>query len=115
MSPLSMEYGAKKSLTANAFSYPGHAFASWTTQPNGTGTRYSDMQSVGNLTDVDGGTVNLYAQWTPLTYTVTFRDGYDGSTIKTVKVSHGDSVTAPSFPAHVGYRMGFPAVEHHEQ
>ena len=103
MSPLSMEYDAKKTLTANAFSYAGHTFASWTTQPNGSGMRYSDMQSVGNLTDVDGGTVNLYAQWTPLTYTVTFRDGYDGSTIKTARVSHGDSVTAPSFPSHVGY------------
>ena len=103
MSPLSMEYDARKTLTANAFSYAGHTFASWTTQPDGSGMRYSDMQSVGNLTDVDGGTVNLYAQWTPLTYTVTFRDGYDGSTIKTARVSHGDSVTAPSFPAHVGY------------
>lgn len=103
MSPLSMEYGTKKTLTANAFSYSGHAFASWTTQPDGTGARYSDMQSVGNLTDVDGGTVNLYAQWTALAYTVTFVDGYDGSTIKTAKVSHGDSVTAPSFPSHIGY------------
>ena len=103
MSPLSMEYDAKKTLTANAFSYAGHTFASWTTQSDGSGMCYSDMQSVGNLTDVDGGTVNLYAQWTPLTYTVTFRDGYDGSTIKTVRVSHGDSVTAPSFPGHVGY------------
>ena len=103
MSPLSMEYDAKKTLTSNAFSYAGHTFASWTTQPDGSGMCYSDMQSVGNLTDVDGGTVNLYAKWTPLTYTVTFRDGYDGSTIKTARVSHGDSVTAPSFPSHVGY------------
>lgn len=103
MSPLSMEYDARKTLTANAFSYAGHTFASWTTQPDGSGMRYSDMQSVENLTDADGGTVNLYAKWTPLTYTVTFRDGYDGSTIKTARVSHGDSVTAPSFPSHVGY------------
>ena len=103
MSPLSMEYDAKKTLTANAFSYAGHTFALWTTQPDGSGMRYSDMQSVGNLTDVDGGTVNLYAKWTPLTYTVTFRDGYDGSTIKTARVSHGDSVTEPSFPSHIGY------------
>ena len=103
MSPLSMEYDARKTLTANAFSYAGHTFASWTTQPDGSSMRYSDMQSVGNLTDVDGGTVNLYAQWTPLTYTVTFCDGYDGSTIKTARVSHGDSVIAPSFPSHVGY------------
>lgn len=103
MSPLLMEYDARKTLTANAFSYAGHTFASWTTQPDGSGMRYSDIQSVENLTDADGGTVNLYAKWTPLTYTVTFRDGYDGSTIKTARVSHGDSVTAPSFPGHVGY------------
>ena len=39
-------------------------FDSWNTNPNGTGTKYTNQQNVQNLTDVNSGTVNLYAQWT---------------------------------------------------
>ena len=37
-----------------------------------TSTTYTDEQSVKNLTATDGATINLYAIWTPNTYTVTF-------------------------------------------
>jgi len=39
-------------------------FRGWNTAVNGSGTAYTDQQSVKNLTATDGATVNLYAQWT---------------------------------------------------
>lgn len=62
---MSMTYGTAKNLTANGFTRTGHAFKNWNTKSDGTGTSYSDKQSVNNLTSTNGGTVNLYAQWTP--------------------------------------------------
>ena len=40
-------------------------FAGWNTAANGSGTAYSNQQSVKNFTATNGGTVTLYAQWTP--------------------------------------------------
>ena len=39
-------------------------FQGWTTAANGSGTRYSNQQSVKNLTATNGGNITLYAQWT---------------------------------------------------
>ncbi|MBQ9058112.1 MAG: InlB B-repeat-containing protein [Atopobiaceae bacterium] len=39
----------------------------------------------------------------PQTYTVTFKDGVDGKTLKTETVQSGQSATAPSAPEHTGY------------
>lgn len=65
MSNLSMTYGVAKNLTANAFSKTGNAFVKWNTKADGSGTSYTNKQSVKNLTSTQGGTVNLYAQWDP--------------------------------------------------
>lgn len=50
-------YGVAKALTAN----DGFYFGSWNTQANGSGTKYTDKQSVTNLTATNKGTVTLYA------------------------------------------------------
>ena len=67
-------YGTAKALTANSFNNNLYSFAGWTTNPDGTGTAYTDGESVSNLTTVEGGVVDLYAKWTPTwttgTYTV---------------------------------------------
>ena len=55
-------------LAGNAFSKPNYEFAGWNTEPDGTGTTYTDGQVV-TLTNSD---LNLYAQWRVITYTVTF-------------------------------------------
>ncbi|MBP5360980.1 MAG: InlB B-repeat-containing protein [Bacteroidaceae bacterium] len=58
-------YDTAQNLTANAFTAAtGYVFAGWNTQPGGNGTAYTDGQEVINLTATDGGTVDLYAQWT---------------------------------------------------
>ena len=59
-------------LTANAFTRMGYTFTGWNTKADGTGTAYTDGQSVSNLTTTSNDTINLYAQWTPITYHITY-------------------------------------------
>ena len=65
-------YGTDKALTTNGFTKTGYTFSKWNTNAAGTGTNYTNGQSVSNLTTTNKGTVNLYAQWTANSYTVTF-------------------------------------------
>ena len=103
MTDMDMEYDKAKDLTTNAFALAGHSWLSWNTAANGSGKTYSNGQSVKNLTETDGGTVTLYAQWSTNSYTVTFVDGHDGKTIKQESVNYGGAATAPDAPKHEGY------------
>lgn len=72
MANQSVTYDQTFNLTANAYQKDGYRFAGWNTSPDGTGQSFSNGQAVSNLTAMDGGVVTLYAQWTPITYTVHF-------------------------------------------
>ena len=48
----------------------GYTFAGWYTQSNGTGTKYNPGSNY--AADQNGGTVNLYAKWTPWTYNIKY-------------------------------------------
>ena len=72
MDPLTCIYDKERPLTANTFFLPGYQFTEWNTQADGNGVPYTDGEEVINLATEDGETVTLYAQWNPLTYTVTF-------------------------------------------
>lgn len=78
-------YNHGKSLTANGFLLDGWVFTGWNTEADGSGLSYKDEEIVLNLTDVDNGTVTLYAQWTPV-YKVEWEGGI-GYTIKVERVS----------------------------
>ena len=65
-----------QNLTTNAFTRTGYTFAGWNTAANGTGTSYTDGQSV-TLTTAG---LTLYAQWTANTYTVNLDQ--EGATTK---------------------------------
>ena len=71
-------YDVAKNLTANGFSRTGYTFKNWNTKPDGTGTSYTNQQSVKNLTSVNGGVVNLYAQWTKNGYYLDVNGRLDG-------------------------------------
>ena len=104
MPDMSFKYNETKRLTSNVYSSVSAEFAGiWNTKPNGSGTTYQDGENVTNLTEVNGGTVTLYAQWTTNSYIVTFIDGHDGTTLKTENVEHGHSAIPPSMPQHTGY------------
>ena len=72
MSDQNFTYNTAQNLTANSFSLTDYNFAGWNTAADGTGTIYSDQQSVSNLTPVNGETVTLYAQWATTTYTISY-------------------------------------------
>ena len=71
MANQSFDYDEEKALTANSFTWTGHDFTGWNTKADGSGTPYTDKLKVKNLTDTDGGTVILYAQWKLADYSVT--------------------------------------------
>ena len=56
-------YDEAKVLNKNNFDRTGWKFIEWNTKADGTGTRYTNEQSVKNLTATHGATINLYAQW----------------------------------------------------
>ena len=77
-------WGTSQELTENAFTAPtftvsynsnggtsasngtsSTTFDSWNTKADGTGTKYTNTQSVNNLTADAGATIPLYAQWAP--------------------------------------------------
>ncbi len=62
--------GAATALNAEALTRTGYTFAGWNTAANGTGTPYADGATV-----TINAALTLFAQWTPLTYTVTFAAG----------------------------------------
>lgn len=65
MSDDAYKYGKAYNLTTCAFEYPGYKFAGWSLEPGDKPdkVKYRDTTSVMNLTETDGETVNLYAQW----------------------------------------------------
>ena len=73
-------YGVEKQLSTNSFTKTGYAFVGWTTEEIAGDITYADGASVSNLTTEQGGIVNLYAVWKPITYMVVYNgNGADGS------------------------------------
>ena len=95
MSNQSFTYDQSQSLTANAFTRTNYAFKNWNTKADGSGTNYTDKQSVSNLTTTNDETVTLYAQWTKV-HTITWNVAGDES--NTTTVLDGEKVVLPSDP-----------------
>ena len=64
-------YDTAKALRSNGFTKSGYRFIGWSTSANGS-VVYSDGQNVKNLTATDGGTVNLYAKWELIDYSISY-------------------------------------------
>lgn len=60
-------------LPANKFKRTGYTFAGWNTKANGTGTSYTNKQSVTKLASQSSGTLTLYAQWKKVKYKITYK------------------------------------------
>ena len=57
------KYDSEQSLTTNGYTRTGYAFKEWNTNPDGTGTSYTDEAQIKNITSENGITITLYAQW----------------------------------------------------
>ena len=69
-----LTYSEVKNLHANPYKKTGYLFAGWNTKADGTGTGYTETQEVSKLaaTDKDEDSIDLYAQWTPIKYSVKY-------------------------------------------
>ena len=99
MANQSFTYGVEQKLTANSFTRTGYSFNSWNTNTGGTGTKYTNQQSVKNLTSTNNETVNLYAQWTENKYNVIISTEGNGITNQTGTKSVGiEGITITATP-----------------
>jgi uncharacterized repeat protein (TIGR02543 family) len=106
-SSMSMTYDVAKNLNANGFVRSGYKFAGWNTKSDGSGTSYSNQQSVKNLSTTNGGSITLYAQWTPITYTIKFNgNGYTGGSTSSMSMTYdvAKNLTANGF-AKTSYKF----------
>lgn len=69
-----LTYSEVKNLHTNPYKKTGYLFAGWNTKADGTGTGYTETQEVSKLaaTDKDEDSIDLYAQWTPIKYSVKY-------------------------------------------
>ena len=96
---LNMVVGLSNYLPANSFYYYAHIFTGWNTKPDGTGTAYSDKQSVIDLGG-DGDTITLYAQWVGNNNSVEPTGG-----VFTVTIQGGQTIVIPDLPAGTTYHI----------
>lgn len=109
-----------QNLTANEFTRTGYTFSGWNTKADGSGTKYTDGQTV-TLTTAG---LTLYAQWTANQYTITFdkQNGTGGTDNVTVHYDNNDysvkPIAVPSIPGYgfMGYYVakngsGFQVVD----
>lgn len=67
-----LSFDTSQRLTANAFSRTGYAFTGWNSKADGSGTSYQNEQEVCNLSTINGEIIDLFAQWEPASYQLSF-------------------------------------------
>ena len=83
--------------------------ASWNTRKNGKGTSYYANDSINKLTEADGATAILYAQWHEPDVIIKF-DSDGGSTVENKEYQVGDLYGNLTAPYKTGYTFGLPLV-----
>ena len=98
----SVAYDSETTIKSNTFTRTGYNFAGWATSAGGDVVR-ADGAAHGNLSNTQGATVTLFAQWTPKQSALTLNyqdevEGYasDGSISNTegLKGTYGSAMTA---------------------
>ena len=79
----------------------GYKLEKWNSNKFGTGTAYTDGQSVKNLTATNGGIVTLYAQWQKNRYKTTI-DNNNGDSVYSFESEFG-RLNALTIPKKTGY------------
>ena len=65
-------YGTATNLSANTFTKTGYTFTGWNTKADGSGTSYTDGQSILITNEETTELKTLYAQWTANQYEITY-------------------------------------------
>ncbi len=104
MEDISLEFGEDEFVPGSAYTRKGYQFTEWNTQRDGSGDAYAEEDTIRNMTDVNGETVVLYAQWKAIVYKITYYLNGGTNNKKnpaTFKISN-NKITL-SAPARTGY------------
>ena len=97
MKAQSINVGASKALTANAFKRTGYAFLGWAKKKDATKADYAEKAKVKNLSKDNGATVTLYAVWKANAYTVAFYgNGATSGAVKSLAMKYGKAKALPA-------------------
>ncbi len=79
-------------INKNIFTKTGYIFKNWNTKVDGTGTSYTDEQSIKSLASI-GSTITLYAIWEPITYTIEYNSNGGNGSISSQTVTYDETIT----------------------
>jgi uncharacterized repeat protein (TIGR02543 family) len=99
MDNLELNTQASTNLPANSFQRAGYNFSGWNTSPTGGGTAYANQGSFTMPPD----SVILYAQWTALSYSVSFNKLGGSSGTTSVVATFGSAMPFATAPSKAGY------------
>lgn len=85
-------YMSATNLNVNTFTKKGHDFAGWATNSEGNGTLYADGASFTMTTEG----IDLYAQWTPATYKLSFNSNNGEGSMNPVGMLYPAGGTVPA-------------------
>ena len=75
-----LKFDVDYNLNENKFAIDGYDFLGWSTVSGEQPVTYNDKAGFRNLTEIDGSTVTMYAQWQPWTYTLAYNaNGGEGN------------------------------------
>jgi len=101
------DYGQETPLRENAYRYPGHIFTGWNTEADGSGTAIEDQADGSKLTEENGVTLVLYAQWEKCDHTDKDRWSYkvidEGKTLQRDCSCGGQTLTATLYAEDAVY------------
>lgn len=92
-------YPSNLTIASNRFTRTGYSFIGWGTSAN-SAVNYNQATTIAH--PGTGATLELYAIWTIISYTVTFNNNGKGTSSPSVTVTYGSPVTFPTVKA-VGY------------
>ncbi len=111
MDTVTAKIGQSVVLQTCGFDLPGYKFTGWNTKADGTGDAYADASTVLNLSQDDGTTATLYAQWEPLSYDIVMKAENQEETIsatfdESVELRWPGSSLSKSIIGWEGYGLG---------
>jgi len=92
--------GEAQVLRVNSFTKTGYVFKNWNTQANGTGTSYTNQQSITISNDI-----TLFAQWEAATHTLTLNPNGGTVTPTSKQVTYDALVGELPTPTRTGYNF----------
>ncbi len=96
-------YDTAKKLATNSYSKLGYEFVGWNTERDGSGTNYSNNESILNITTKENEEIVLYAQWKVVEYSITYNlNGGTNNKLNPNKYTIEDAITLLS-PTKEGY------------